>query len=63
MSIEWMVGEQLVPVDDVLKKLFAGKKYKKYVNTRMKDFKFEFNEGKYQEMKKIMTVKNMEKII
>jgi hypothetical protein len=60
---EWMVGEQLVPIEDSLKKLFTGKKYKKYVNTKMKDFKFEFNESRYQEMKKVMTVKNMEKII
>jgi hypothetical protein len=60
---EWMVGEQLVPIDDSLKNLFTGKKYKKYVNARMKDFKFEFNENKYQEMKKAMTITNMEKII
>jgi len=60
---EWMVGEQLVPLDDTLKKLFNEKKYKKYVNARMKDFKFEFNENKYQELKRVMTVKNMEKII
>ncbi len=59
----WMVGEQVVPIDDTLKKLFTGKKYKKYVNGRMKDYKFEFDELKYQEMKKKMTVKNMEKII
>ncbi len=59
----WMVGEQLVPLDDVLKKLFNGKKYKKYVNGKMKDYKFVFDEQKYQDMKKKMTVKNMEKII
>jgi hypothetical protein len=59
----WMVGDQVVPLDDTLKKLFNSKKYKKYVNGRMKGHKFEFNEQKYQEMRKKMTVKNMEKII
>ena len=59
----WMVGDQIVPIDDTLKKLFNGKKYKKYVNRRMKDHKFEFDESKYQDIKKKMTVKNMEKII
>ena len=58
-----MVGDQIVPIDDTLKKLFTGKKYKKYVNEMMKDNKFEFDELKYHEMKKKMTVKNMEKII
>jgi len=59
----WMVGEQVVPIDDTLKKLFNSKKYKKYVNGRMKGYKFEFDESKYQEMKKKMTVKKMEKFI
>jgi len=59
----WMVSEQIVPVDERLKKLFSGKKYKKYVNEKMKEFKFAFDEAKYQEIKKKITVSSMEKII
>jgi hypothetical protein len=58
-----MVGEQVVPVDDSLKKLFMGKKYKKYVAVKMKEYNFEFDEEKYQKLKKKITVKNMENII
>jgi hypothetical protein len=62
-TFTWMVGDQLVPVDERLKKLFTGKKYKKYVSDKMKEFKFSFNEAKYQEIKRNITVTNMEKII
>jgi hypothetical protein len=62
-TYSWMVSEQLVPVDDTLKKIFNGKKYKKYVNARMRDFKFSFDEAKYQEIRKKITVQSMEKII
>ena len=59
----WIVSEQVVPVDERLKKIFSGKKYKKYVNEKMKDFKFSFDEQKYQSIKKNITVQNMEKVI
>jgi hypothetical protein len=62
-TFTWMVSDQLVPVDERLKKLFTGKKYKKYVSDKMKEFKFSFNEAKYQEIKRKITVPNMEKII
>ncbi len=62
-NFTWMVSEQIVPVDETLKKIFTGKKYKKYVNEKMKDFKFTFDELKYQEIKKNITVKSMEKVI
>ena len=62
-TFTWMVSDQLVPVDERLKKLFTGKKYKKYVIDKMKEFKFSFNEEKYQEIKRKITVTNMEKII
>jgi hypothetical protein len=59
----WIDSEQLVPVDERLKKLFTGKKYKKYVNDKMKDFNFSFDETKYQEIKKKISVTSMERII
>jgi hypothetical protein len=59
----WIVSEQIVPVDDRLKKLFSGKKYKKYVNDKIKEYNFVFDEAKYQEIKKKITVTSMEKII
>ncbi len=62
-TFTWMVSEQLVPVDERIKKLFTGKKYKKYVNEKMKEFNFAFDEAKYQEIKKKITVTSMEKII
>ncbi len=62
-TFTWIVSEQLVPVDERLKKLFTGKKYKKYVNEKMKEFNFSFDETKYQEIKKKITVSSMEKII
>ena len=62
-TFTWIVSEQIVPVDERLKKLFTGKKYKKYVNDKMKEFKFTFDEAKYQEIKKKITVTSMEKII
>lgn len=62
-TITWMVSEQLVPVDERLKKIITGKKYKKYVNEKMKEFKFSFDEAKYQETKKKISVTSMEKII
>jgi hypothetical protein len=62
-TFTWMVSDQLVPVDERLKKLFTGKKYKKYVSDKMKEFKFSFNEAKYKEIKRKITVTNMEKII
>lgn len=62
-TFTWMVSEQLVPVDERIKKLFTGKKYKKYVNEKMKEFNFTFDEAKYQEIKKKITVTSMEKII
>jgi hypothetical protein len=62
-TFTWMVSEQILPVDERLKKLFAGKKYKKCVNEKMKGFKFAFDEAKYQEIKKKVTVTSMEKII
>jgi hypothetical protein len=62
-TFTWIVSEQIVPVDERLKKLFSGKKYKKYVNEKMKEYKFVFDEEKYQEIKKKITVTSMEKII
>ncbi len=62
-TFTWMVSEQLVPVDERIKKLFTGKKYKKYVNEKMKEFNFSFDEAKYQKIKKKITVTSMEKII
>jgi len=62
-TFTWIVSEQVVPVDERLKKLFTGKKYKKYVNDKMKEYKFSFDEAKYQEIKKKITVTSMEKII
>ena len=62
-TFSWMVSEQVVPVNDTLKKILTGKKYKKYVNEKAKEYKFKFDETKYQEIRKKMTVKDMEKII
>ena len=62
-TFTWMVSEQIVPVDERLKKLFTGKKYKKYVIEKMKEFAFSFDEAKYQDIKKKTTVLSMEKII
>jgi hypothetical protein len=59
----WIISEQIVPVDERLKKLFSGNKYKKYVNDKMKQYKFKFDERKYQEIKKKISVSTMEKII
>ena len=57
------MSEQIVPINDILKKIFDGKKYKKFVSEKAKDFKYSFNEIEYQEMKKKITEKSMEKII
>jgi hypothetical protein len=62
-TFTWMVSEQIIPVDERLKKLFTGKKYKKYVNDKIKEFKFSFDETKYQEIKKKISVTSMERII
>lgn len=62
-TFSWMVSEQVVPVNETLKKIFTSKKYKKYVNEKAKEYKFSFDENKYQQIKKKMTVQNMEKII
>jgi hypothetical protein len=59
----WMVSEQIVPVDEKLKKLFSGKKYKKYTDEKMKEYRFVFDEEKYQSIKKKITVSSMEKIV
>ena len=59
----WMVSEQIVPINDIMKKIFDGKKYKKFVSEKANDFKYSFDENQYQEMKKKITEKSMEKII
>jgi hypothetical protein len=59
----WMVSEQIVPLDEKLKKLFSGKKYKKYIDEKIKEYRFVFDEEKYQNIKKTITVSSMEKIV
>jgi hypothetical protein len=59
----WIVSEQLAPMVDRLKKVFKDKKYEKFVKEKSKNFRFTFNDEKYQEIKKKITVKCMEKII
>ena len=59
----WIVSEQIVPVDERLKKLFSGKKYKKYTAEKMKEYNFVFDEAKYQDIRKKISVQNLEKII
>ena len=59
----WMVSEQLIPLDERLKNLFTGKQYKNYVKEKVKEFKFSFDEEKYQKIKKKMSVTSMERII
>ncbi|TFH02743.1 MAG: hypothetical protein E4H13_01050 [Calditrichales bacterium] len=63
LPFSWMVGEQLVPLEDSLKDIFRGRKYNNFVENKKSESKFEFNEDKYQEIKKKTTIKSMEKII
>ena len=43
----WIVDNEIVPMDIELKKIMHGKEYKNYVKNKLKDYKFAFDEEKY----------------
>lgn len=59
----WMVDQQIVPVDAKLKKIFNGTEYRKYIKNHKNNFKFKFDEEKYNYMKNKISKQDMENII
>ncbi len=49
--MEWLIGEQIVPLLKDLKKLFESKEYKTFVEEKSKMFKFTFDINKFNENK------------
>ena len=48
--LEWIAGQQIVPLNRNLKKLFASKEYRNYVRGKSKSFKFSLDYDKYKQM-------------
>ncbi len=51
--LEWVIGQQMVPLHSELKKLFASDAYKQYVKEKSKNFKFRLDYEKYKQMEKV----------
>ena len=49
--MEWLIGEQMVPLFSDLKKLFDSKEYKEMVEMKSKEFKFSMDFKKFNEYK------------
>jgi hypothetical protein len=49
--LKWMVGKQIVPFNNDLKRLFDSREYNKIVKTKMKDHKFKLDIEKFNEIK------------
>jgi hypothetical protein len=62
-TFKWLVNQQIVPIDNALKKVFNGKEYREFVKERMRSYNFVFDESKYLECKKKYIEKNTENCI
>jgi len=63
LPFKWLINQQIVPVDNDLKKVFTGKVYRDFVKERMHHYHFVFDESKFIECKQKYNEKNMEKCI
>ena len=62
-TFKWVINQQILPVDNELKNIFSGRAYKEYVNERMANYNFVFDESKYIQCKKKYNENNKEKCI
>lgn len=50
--MQWVIGEQIVPLDKELKELFESEEYRRWVEERSKAYKFSLDYDKYEQMKR-----------
>ena len=50
--LEWVIGQQIVPLNAELKKLFKSDEYRSYVKEKRKDYKFRLDYEKYKQIEK-----------
>jgi len=63
LPLKWFVSIQIIPLEKELKEIIFSKKYKNYVKNKSKEFRFEFDENKYNRIREEISEDFMEKTI